>query len=184
MNLQVPWKVEISRIIEWLLTSQGLSCMELVSRLFMPLKENMFSCWKFGTHIDDSCAGDFKTGGSRREVNWCTKWLFVEPCSCKRTPNTLLCCGSPVYDAGRLPACLLCVSVNLQAQFLRRHMCSGFLLTWFWIFNSNMEKFCSWLFMVLSSYCMSILFMLLHAAVNLIVFYSYFSINYYQFICM
>jgi hypothetical protein len=43
-----------SRIIGWLLTSQGLSCMELVSRLFMPMRKNIFICWKFQTHIDDS----------------------------------------------------------------------------------------------------------------------------------
>jgi hypothetical protein len=83
------------------------------------------------------CAGDFKTGGSRREVNWSTKWLFVEPCSCKRTPDTLLCSGSPVYDAGRPSACLLSMSVNLKVQFLRAQCVTWTLLTWFSIFSSS-----------------------------------------------
>lgn len=50
-----------------------------------------------------SCgAGDVKTGGSGGEINRRTKWLSVEPCSCKRTSDTLLCCGSPVNNAGTL----------------------------------------------------------------------------------
>lgn len=47
-------------------------------------------------------AGDVKTGGTRGEINWCTKWLSVEPCGCQCTSNTLLCCGSPVNNAGTL----------------------------------------------------------------------------------
>lgn len=50
MNLPIPWKVEISRKVGWLLTIWGLSCMEVVSRPFVPWKKSMFTCWKFRTH--------------------------------------------------------------------------------------------------------------------------------------
>lgn len=149
--------------------------MELVSRLFMPLKKNICNCQTIVTHrwwlhaivqvTSKREALEEKSTGARNDYV-----LSLAAANAHQTRYFVVDLQSTMQVG-----CHIVYSVLKWisgCNFGELIVCSGIFLTWFCICNSNMEMFYSWLSVVLSSYCMSILAILLHIAVNLTFFCS------------